>query len=287
MFGLVNINKPAGRTSHDVVAAIRKRLPRSLRVGHSGTLDPFATGVLVLCIGPATRLADYVQRQPKRYLAEVILGATSTTGDIEGEITPYPQSGAGCPSEKQLTETIANFVGDIQQIPPAHSAIHVNGERAYKLARQGKDVKLAARTVTIHAISVVSYEFPKLVIDVRCGSGTYIRSLARDIGEQLGVGGYCSKLTRTEIGVFQLSDAITIDEFSPDMELLDPLKALDGLPQVTLDTAQSRRVRNGNPVVTDLSAGQAVLLDDHGCLLAIAKVDGNLLKPSKVFQQSE
>ncbi len=283
----MNINKPAGRTSHDVVAAIRKRLPRSMRVGHTGTLDPFATGVLVLCIGPATRLAIYVQRQPKRYLAEVTLGATSTTGDIDGEINPQPQPSAGHPSDDQIAEAVASFVGDIQQIPPAHSAIHVNGERAYKLARQGKDVKLAARTVTIHDISVVSYEFPKLVIDVRCGSGTYIRSLARDIGEQLGVGGYCSKLTRTEIGAFQIADAITIDEFSPDMEVLDPLRALEGLPQVALDTAQSRRVRNGNPVATDLPAGEAVLVDDHGCLLAIAKVDGNLLKPSKVFQQAE
>lgn len=286
MFGFLNINKPAGLTSHDVVAAIRKRLPRRTRVGHAGTLDPFATGVLVLCIGPATRLAEYVQKQPKRYLAEVTLGATSTTDDCEGEITPLRQPSARHPGSKQIARVIEGFVGDIRQVPPAHSAVHVNGERAYKLARRGDDVKLAARTVTIHNISLDSYEFPKFTIDVRCGSGTYIRALARDIGGRLGVGGYCSKLTRTEIGVFKLTDAIEIDEVSSETRLLDPLIALEGIPRVSLDTAQSHRVRNGNPIATDLSAGETALIDDQGKLLAVATVDGNLLKPSRVFQQA-
>ncbi len=169
MFGFFNINKPLGPTSHVVVAHVRRRVTRKTKVGHAGTLDPFAGGVLVVCVGPATRLADYVQAGPKSYLAEVTLGATSTTDDTEGEITESP---AAAPSADAVRNATQRLTGTIQQVPPSHSAVHLGGRRAYKLARQGTRVDLPARQVTIHAIDVVEYEYPRLVLDVACGSGT-------------------------------------------------------------------------------------------------------------------
>jgi tRNA pseudouridine55 synthase len=303
MFGFFAIDKPAGPTSHDVVASVRRRVGRGVKIGHAGTLDPFARGVLVVCAGPATRLADYVQAQPKQYRAVVRLGATSTTDDPDGEITPTPPGlvpptrsdhgelaaplGGERPAEADVRRAVAGFVGEIDQVPCSHSAVHVDGQRAYKLARAGREVTLPSRRVVIHAIDVLRWDWPILELDVRCGSGTYIRALARDIGSALNVGGYCQALTRTAVGVFELTPAVAPDDLDPARDLLPPTLALGDMPRAVIDASQHDRLRNGGlldlpePAVGD----EVALLDGDGHLLAIAqpRAGGWKLQPTKVF----
>ena len=293
MFGFFNINKPVGITSHDVVAGVRRVLGGSTKVGHAGTLDPFADGVLVLCAGPATRLADYVQGQPKRYRTRITLAATSTTDDCEGQITPTPQA-AGLEPEL-VSEVVSRFAGTIKQIPPAYSALHVNGRRAYKLARAGEEVNLPARDVTIHEISILKYEYPSLDIDLKCGSGTYVRSLARDIGEALGVGGYCEKLTRTEVGGFHLDEAVDPGGIDPARDILSPLLALSGLAKITVDENQVRNLVMGREITLTLKNSRGfqspgvdseiAIVDAQEQLIAIGLLDADnhIIKPRKVF----
>ncbi len=251
MIGFLNVYKPPGPSSHDVVSAVRRRLPRPVKVGHCGTLDPFAEGVLVLCVGAATRLAEYVQRQPKRYLAEVALGASSTTDDPTGAITRFSPGRAPAPAppaEEQVRAALAQFVGEVRQRPPAHSAVHVDGQRAYRLARRGQEVEVPERTVTVHAIDLIRYEYPLLEIDVRCGGGTYIRAIARDLGAALGSAAYCSRLVRTEVGVFRAEGAVRPDDLDPARHLLPPLLAMGGLPRASLSDADCARLRMGQCV---------------------------------------
>jgi len=287
MFGLLVIHKPAGPTSHDVVAGVRRRLGGGVKVGHAGTLDPFADGVLVVCVGAATRLASYVQAQPKRYRAVLRLGATSSTDDREGEIAPTP--GAAEPDELAVREALGRFVGTIEQVPPAHSAVHVDGRRAYKLARAGEPLDLPPRTVTVHSIDLLGYAYPRVSIDVRCGAGTYIRALARDIGSALRVGAYCEQLTRTAVGDFRLEDALRPEDLDPPRQLLPPLAAVGHLPRVTVTAAQADRVTHGNSVILsgEIAPGEVAVIDSEGNLLAIAEVggEGKTLRPRKVFVQ--
>ena len=292
MFGLFNINKPAGPTSHDVINAIRRRLfqigPR-VKAGHAGTLDPFAGGVLVICVGPATRLVTYVQSQPKRYVAEITLGATSTTDDTEGEITQAADATA--PPADAVSKAIAGFVGEIQQVPPAHSAVHVNGRRAYKLARAGQTPDLQPRPVKIRSIDLVRFEYPHLEIDVTCETGTYIRALARDIGAALGVGGYCSRLTRTAIGPFTIDLAVAPAELDPARDLLSPLAALENIPKITIDSQAVGHIAHGRNVEleTQMPPGEVAVLDAAGQLIAIAAIqdDGATGRPIKVFVRQD
>ena len=287
MFGLFNVNKPIGPTSHDVVAGVRRRVGRKIKVGHAGTLDPFASGVLVVCVGPATRLADYVQSQPKRYAAEVTLGATSATDDPEGPITPTPS--AGPVSEARVRDVLDRFVGRIMQVPPAHSAVHVDGRRAYKLARKGDRVDLPPRPVTIHAIELVRCDAARLELDVRCGSGAYIRSLARDIGAALGVGGYCSRLVRTAVGDFRVEDAIGPDDLDPQRHLLPASLAVAAMPRVTAAAPDREQLARGRAIhiqqTPPAPAGSEIaVIDADGRLLAVATLDAaNTLRPAKVF----
>src|ERR1043166_4448316 len=180
--GLLVVDKPGGITSRDAVDRAQRWFPKGTRIGHTGTLDPLATGVLVLCIGSATRLTEYVQRMAKTYRAGIVLGARSDTDDADGAITPV--SDIRTPAAGEVQAALAAFVGNIAQVPPAFSAAKLGGRRAYDLARRGQDVSLAPRTVTIHGIDLLSYGFPQLEIEVRCGKGTYVRSLARDLGER-------------------------------------------------------------------------------------------------------
>jgi tRNA pseudouridine55 synthase len=309
MIGFLSVFKPAGPTSHDIVASARRSLPRSVKVGHCGTLDPFAEGVLVLCVGAATRLASYVQRQPKRYEAQITLGASSDTDDPTGHVTPapgaHPPAGAATPteqaepSEEAVCSAVARFVGEIRQRPPAHSAVHVDGQRAYKLARRGQDVDIPERTVTVYGIEVSRYEYPFLEIDVRCGGGTYVRALARDIGAALGTAGYCSRLVRTEIGVFRADAALRpdasgrFDDLDPAKHLIAPICALADMPRIVLSEADCARIRMGKSVTIPLStadsskecrdtlevalvpdlASERAILDSQGSLVAIAETD--------------
>src|SRR4051794_11476140 len=181
MNGLLVIDKPGGMTSRDAVNRVQKWFPRKTKIGHTGTLDPLATGVLVICVGAATRLADYVQAMGKTYVSRFRLGATSTTDDADGNVTETPN--AVPPTREQIEEALKSFAGDIEQIPPAVSALKLNGVRAYQLVRRGEGPKLNGRVVTIWSICVTGYEWPFLDVEVDCGKGTYIRSIARDVGD--------------------------------------------------------------------------------------------------------
>src|SRR4051812_31792112 len=184
MNGLLVIDKPGGMTSRDAVNRVQRWFPRKTEIGHTGTLDPLATGVLVVCVGAATRLADYVQAMGKSYASRFRLGATSTTDDADGDVTETPNATA--PTRAQIEAALSMFIGSVEQMPPSVSALKVGGRRAHDLARKGKVVPLAARTVRVDAIRVTNYEWPWLDVEVDCGKGTYIRSIARDLGAQLG-----------------------------------------------------------------------------------------------------
>ena len=218
---ILHIDKPAGMTSFGVVARVRRVLSqqagKKVKVGHCGTLDPFATGLLLLVTGTECRNAMRYTKLDKTYEATIILGQTSTTGDPEGEITPYVPEDAKVPiappSRQQLDKVLQHFIGQIRQRPPIFSAIKINGQRAYKLARDGKEVELPERTITTHSLEVLEYQYPRLVIRTRVSSGTYIRSLAVDIGTQLGTGAYCAALRRTAIADWLVAEAQRLQDF--------------------------------------------------------------------------
>lgn len=243
--GILNVAKPPGMSSRQAVDLV-KRLVRPAKLGHAGTLDPLATGVLVVCIGKATRLIEFVQQMAKRYRATFLLGRTSPTEDIEGEVTEL--SDPPVVSRDEIERACRRFVGTIEQRPPAFSALKIAGQRAYALARAGKAVELASRPVTIYGLTVVAYEYPQLILDVQCGAGTYVRSLGRDLAESLGTGAVMSELARTEIGPFHLDSAVDPRRLS-ELELsnsLQPLQAaVVGLPQIVLDEGEIERVAHG------------------------------------------
>ena len=223
---IVLVDKPAGWTSFDVVAKLRGKLKteyrsrgekptkRQLRVGHAGTLDPFATGLLVILYGDACKRAGEFLKLDKVYEATVRLGYTSSTGDPEGELVKVSDVQ---PAESEVGKVLQQFIGDIEQIPPAHSAIKINGQRAYKLARKGEEVVMPARTVRIHSLELIKYAYPDIRIRAHVGSGTYIRSLAADIGDALGVGAYCHQLRRTRIAEWDIADATTVEQQSKEV----------------------------------------------------------------------
>ncbi len=289
MNGLLVIDKPGGMTSRDAVNRIQKWFPRRTRIGHTGTLDPLATGVLVLCIGPATRLAEYVQAMGKSYAARFRLGAVSTTDDADGEVSercvePVPAGG--------LHAALASFVGTIEQVPPAYSALKIDGGRAHLLARKGAEVRLAARPVRIAAIRVQRYEWPFLELEIDCGKGTYIRSIARDLGIALGCGGLVQTLRRTRIGPFTVERAMSLDADPAKLELLPPHMAVEALPTIRLDSAREERFRRGLPV--DHPAARAAEWDDsqevvvsseRGAMVGIALRRENQLRPVIVLNE--
>lgn len=219
--GFLLVDKPVGWTSHDVVAKVRSILKQEtgqkVKVGHTGTLDPMATGLLILVVGSYTKRAGEFSKLDKTYEAELTLGVISTTGDREGDITRQSPSK---PSEKDVLAAVNSFLGKIKQTPPAYSAIKIDGQRAYKLARAGRDVKIEPRQIQIYEITDVKYAYPKLSFSVRVSSGTYIRSLAEDIGQKLGVGAYLSALRRTAVGDFQSKSIKGIDK----IQIADILK---------------------------------------------------------------
>ena len=208
--GILNVNKPAGLSSARVVAKVKRLLPRGTKIGHAGTLDPFATGVLLLLVGKATKLCERLMDQPKQYEATVKLGGTTPTDDPESPETPTP--GAQPVSREQIEAALKPFVGPILQRPPAYSALKVGGRRAYDLARKGHDVELKPRTVNVYAIELLNYAWPFARIRIDCGRGTYIRSIARDLGEALGVGGHLTALVRTRVGEHSIADAVTLEQ---------------------------------------------------------------------------
>jgi tRNA pseudouridine55 synthase len=219
MDGILYIDKPEGWTSFDVVAKIRgivKKLTglKRPKVGHTGTLDPAATGLLTICIGKYTKRVPELIKQDKTYEVEITLGKTSTTGDKEGEVTDINNL---VPSPEELDRVLNGFVGEIDQTPPAYSAIKINGKRAYELARAGEKVVMSTRKVMIYKIESIRYEYPKVMFTTRVGSGTYIRSLAVDIGDKLGTGAYMTNLRRTSIGAIDIEQAYSVSDITPEL----------------------------------------------------------------------
>ncbi|MDO4773986.1 MAG: tRNA pseudouridine(55) synthase TruB [Candidatus Saccharibacteria bacterium] len=211
---IILIDKPAGMSSFGVVARVRRVLSAELgkkaKVGHTGTLDPFATGLMILVTGTMCREAQRFTKLDKWYEAEIRLGQTSTTGDPEGELTAVSDAQ---PTEAQVRAALEQFTGEVQQTPPAFSAIKINGQRAYKMAREGKDVAMPSRTVQIYALELMEYHYPSLTIRAHVSSGTYIRTLAEDIGRALGTGAYCRQLRRTKIAEYDVTEAKTLADF--------------------------------------------------------------------------
>jgi tRNA pseudouridine55 synthase len=211
--GIILIDKPSGMTSFGVVARVRRkrseRAGKKIKVGHTGTLDPFATGLMILVIGKETKNAETYSKLDKVYEATVRLGQTSTTGDPEGEITNVSNAK---PAEVEVAEALSKFKGEIQQTPPSFSAIKIDGQRAYKLARAGGVVEMPVRTVTIHSLELLGYSYPEVRIRAHVSSGTYIRTLAEDIGKLLGTGAYCTQLRRTKIADWSVKDAKKLSE---------------------------------------------------------------------------
>lgn len=283
MFGFLNIDKSTGPSSYDVIRNLKRRLPRGTKIGHAGTLDPFAGGVLVVSLGHACRLVEYVQAQPKEYLAVVMLGARSQTDDPHGPIVVTP--GANPPADEDVRQALARMLGTILQTPPAHSAVHVQGRRAYELAREGRPADLAPRPVTIHALEMLSYTWPQLELRVTCGSGTYIRSLARDIGDSLGVGGYCEKLTRTRVGPFSLEQARPVEQVDLQRDLISPLAGVGQLRQIQAGDDQILAIRYGQSIAVPDAPGpaDAAVVDASGRLLCVGTVAKGHFKPTKVF----
>ena len=212
--GILLIDKPAAMTSFGVVARVRRVLTeqqgKKVKVGHTGTLDPFATGLMILVIGKECKNAATYSKLDKVYEATIHLGQTSTTGDPEGELTDVSDA---VPTKAEVESTLAKFTGEITQRPPIHSAIHINGQRAYKLARAGEKVEMPERQVTIHSLELMDYTYPDIKVRVYVSSGTYIRSLAEDIGKALGVGAYCIQLRRTVISEWRVEDATVLSDF--------------------------------------------------------------------------
>jgi len=295
--GILVALKPAGPTSHDIVALVR-RLAATKRVGHGGTLDPFASGVLPLFLGRATRVVEYHLGDRKGYRATVCFGATSTTDDLEGELKP---ADAPAPGRDAVENALGRLRGPISQRPPAYSAIKVAGRRAYAMARAGESVELASRDVTIHRLDLVEWDDsdpgrPIGILEVECSAGTYIRALARDLGELVGSGAYLGALSRTSSGPFTLDEAIPIERVreaaadGPDAlaALLLPIDAgLDSLPELVISDGEVAAISRGQFIRAALPPGEPDapirVRDGAGRLVAIATVRDGRLAPDKVL----
>ncbi len=290
--GVLNINKPTGLTSHDVVARVRK-ITGQRKTGHTGTLDPMATGVLVLCLGYATRLIEYAVPGQKSYQATICFGTATNTHDAEGQITA--RQDASHLTQPLLAALLPDFTGQIMQRPPAFSAIKQGGQPLYKAARAGKPVIVDPRPVTIYDLSGLRWEPPFLTLNVTCSAGTYIRSLARDLGDAAGVGAHLTGLCRTGNGPWQLADAVPLEQLTPEnwsSYLQPPDSAIQHLPKVALTAAETESVRCGRQItLPEIAAAQADLpvraytsAGQFLAILTLADAQQQLWQPKKVFQ---
>jgi tRNA pseudouridine55 synthase len=295
--GVLVLAKPAGPTSHDIVALVR-RLSGVRRVGHGGTLDPFAAGVLPVFVGRATRVVEYHLSDQKAYRAVVAFGASSTTDDLQGELTPTE---APAPAREVVEAALEGFRGTIEQVPPDYSAVRVAGRRAYELARHGKKPELHARTVQIHELTLTDWdgsdpERPTATLEIRCSAGTYIRALARDLGERLGSGAYLVALTRTASGPFRIEAARSLDQLREAANegrlrdlLLPPDTGLDEFPRLQLGSEDLGALARGQVVkprgvsVAGVADGLLRIVDGGGRLAAMARLEDGRLHPEKVF----
>jgi tRNA pseudouridine55 synthase len=290
--GILLIDKPAGVTSFEVVRRVRRRL--SIRkVGHLGTLDPFATGCLPLCLKEATKLVPYLMPEPKTYRAVLRLGVTTDTQDLTGQVVARSET---WPTPAEVRRVAAGFVGELDQTPPMYSALHYQGQRLYELARRGEVVALAPRKVVVHRLRVDEIDLPEVTLTVRCSQGTYIRTLAHDLGSALGCGGHLTALRRLEVGPFPVEEALplaALDELTLAelVSRLIPLtRCLPGMKRVTVAPEQASQLRQGRPLpwaAADLLPGEQVQVLAGQDLAAVAWVQGQpgrvLLSPARVF----
>lgn len=281
MLGILLVDKPIGITSHDVVNDIRRRFGTK-RVGHAGTLDPLATGLLVVAVGPATRFLQYLPLEPKVYVAEIVFGHSTPTYDAEGELSearPVPDDLRGA-----IDSGLVKFRGLIQQLPPMYSAVKVGGKPLYKYAREGKEQVREPRTVHIDQFEILRIEGNTAQARISCSGGTYIRSLANDLGEAIGTGAYLKGLIRTEVGRFQLSEATPLDHANPSL-LISLREALPPMPLLQLDAIETANIREGRPIGrTEPPEGNlAALLDPNGNVFSVARIIGNLIQPECVI----
>jgi len=280
--GILLVDKLTGPTSHGVVSATRKALGLK-KVGHAGTLDPMASGLLTLGIGPGTKLLTYLVGADKRYLATIRLGQSSSTDDAEGELSEVaPTEVLDAISEEQIRSGLQAMVGEIDQVPSSVSAIKVDGKRAYDLARAGEEVTLAARKITIYSIAVGEIRRDETVLDVQvdvhCSSGTYIRAIARDLGQKLGVGGHLTALRRTTVGPFDVEDALDVDDIAADklMSLADVARQV--MPSVNVTAAQTVELGHGKTIFLEAPGGvgkdaPVAAVDPTGRLVAIVSIE--------------
>jgi tRNA pseudouridine55 synthase len=287
LHGFLNIDKLAGPTSHDVVAWVR-RLTRQKRVGHAGTLDPAATGVLVLALGVATRLIEYVQdATTKRYHAVVRLGVTTATDDADGQVigtAPIPALDSAA-----IEAALGRFRGPTMQVPPMFAALHHEGRRLHELAREGLVVERVARPITIEQLQLLAWQPPLLTLDIICSKGTYIRAVARDLGAALGCGAHLHALRRTAVGAFLIEDATPLAALEADPSvvmsiLLPPECAVADWPSIELGATEAHQIRNGQAIVgAGLEGQRACAHGPDGRLLALLVRDGERWRPEKVF----
>lgn len=275
-FGFLNIYKPVGMTSHDVVAVLRRQT-KIKQIGHTGTLDPFAEGVLPVCIGKATRLIEFLA-DDKEYIATVQFGASTTTYDIEGEKN-FISNKKICADAIDLKP----FKGEIEQFPPIYSAIKVKGKKLYEYAREGKDVEIQSRKVMIEKIELKSFDenLQQAEILIKCSKGTYIRSIAHDLGQNLSVGAHLVKLIRTQAGKFRIEDSVELDGIDVSANLINPFEMLD-LPKLDVNEEQIEKIRHGMPIENQGYSGNIILAYDKN-IVAIALADDDKIKVKKVF----
>jgi tRNA pseudouridine55 synthase len=288
--GVLVVDKPVGLTSHDVVQVVRKGT-NIRRAGHTGTLDPRASGVLVILIGPAVRLSEYVSASDKRYQAVVRLGASTDTYDADGRI--LSTSPVDKLTEAQFETALQTFVGEIEQIPPPYSAIKIKGRKAYEMAREGEEIDLAPRRIKVYSLELLEWAPPEAVIDVYCSSGTYVRSLAHDLGEKLGVGAHLIGLRRTKSGRFTLRDAVPLRRVREAFEdgtwyqfLIPAAEALSDWPSIELSQEQVEAIRHGHRIISE-PMEQAMIrgVSEQGELVALLEYipESNEWQPKKVF----
>ena len=288
--GFFNLNKPAGFTSRTVVNRVQKLLPRGTKLGHAGTLDPLARGVLIVASGYATRLVEYVQRLPKQYVAKFLLGRTSPTEDVDGPIEVL--SNPPVPTLEQLQAVIQErFLGRIDQVPPAYSALKVDGRRAHELARAGEEVELAARGIEIFRCDILAYKYPELQILLECSGGTYVRSLGRDLAESVGTGAVMSALTRTAIGQFHVGLSQELDALSREnwkKHLIPVVEGVAELPRLELSDDEFHVLAKGSARIESprgrFKSDEIAAVDRHGRLIAILSKRGDgVLGPKRNF----
>ena len=280
--GLLLVDKPAGPTSHDIVAVVRRTLQMK-RVGHAGTLDPFATGLMVVLVGRATRLCQYMVGLAKRYSGTIRLGQTTDTDDSTGSITEQDDSWRTV-DESVLNDSVAKLVGRYLQKPPTYSARWVDGQRAYRLARRGDPVKLESREVEVTRFEITARQGSDISFQCEVSGGTYIRALARDLGVALGCGAHLSSLRRESVGRFCIDDAVSLAELASGSPVCPPIRAVEHLPQLEIDLPTMEKIRHGRPIPDSVEGEGQLALVYQDVLVAVAERRGGIIKPRVVLQ---